>query len=168
MQMEEMPWSQVRKMDQAEELVEPSNWSLGILKELVTLKLKEAMDHPLVEVVVQVVDLSSTSSEVIWPQPSLSRVTTGGDNTLSTEDLMAQSEITLTSSKQVVEVLESLRAVNALVATVDPSVRLVQLVLTSMATHMLFVSHVRTNLKTHTTTNWEHQHLNVDMSAVRV
>jgi hypothetical protein len=58
-------------------LAVPSNWSLGISRDLESLRLREEMALLEVVEVALVEDLSSTSSEAISLLLSLSRVTTG-------------------------------------------------------------------------------------------
>jgi hypothetical protein len=58
-------------------LVVQSNWSLGISRDLESLRLREEMALLEVVEVALVEDLSSTSSEAISLLLSLSRVTTG-------------------------------------------------------------------------------------------
>ena len=89
--MEPKERGQVRLKALEVELVELSNWSPEISRELESLRLKEEMVQLVEVVVVLEEDLSSTSSEAILPLLSLSRATTGLAHILLKEVRVAHS-----------------------------------------------------------------------------
>ena len=101
------------------------------------------------------------------PQPSQSKVTSGRVATLLKVDTVDQSRQMTTISRDQQESKVSLRALNASVATVVHSARLVRQAPTSMTIHMLAASHVRTSQRMHTTTRLANPTLSAATSVLR-
>jgi hypothetical protein len=147
-------------------LVVPSNWSLGISRDLESLRLREEMALLEVVVVALVEDLSSTSSEAISLLLSLSRVTTGLALILSLGVWVARKATMLDTYLLAVARLELLKVESASVDTVDHSVKLVLLELSSMDTPMAFANSATTSPRIPITMRLDHQALSALMSAV--
>jgi hypothetical protein len=147
-------------------LVVQSNWSLGISRDLESLRLREEMALLEVVVVALVEDLSSTSSEAISLLLSLSRGPTGLALILSLGVWVARKATMLDTYLLAVARLELLKVESASVDTVDHSVKLALLELSSMDTPMAFANNATTSPRIPITMRLDHQALSARMSAV--